>query len=357
MLLGIPYHAGLIYSYIPRWFVLSPDKSEMITVISACINGFRMPAFFMVAGFFSAMVLRRKNRWNWLYSRWLRLGVPFLAGMVLIGPIQSLILSYLVIDVNDPFGYWLVAMQTPSGHRLGHLWFLPPLIFMSTLFALLWPYIENRIEKNPQLNSWSVGYIWIFAGLLVLWEVMLLLLESRIRLSYAGGILSLKQFLTFLPYYIAGAVVMLRKELQDVVLRFDPVFALVGIAGIAIFIFTWLAQDAEGRMWNVIGGVLSGLFFSQLFFALCKIFFDRPSAFSDYFSRNAFTIYIFHHPIVICFGALMIHLTWPPMVEYLLLIVITLVICMGACSVVNRSSVLRFMFSGVPILITKKSSV
>ncbi len=60
MLLGIVLHAALSFAPIP-WTVRDSQQNEFYYVLFACIHGFRMPLFFMLSGFFTAMLWRKRG--------------------------------------------------------------------------------------------------------------------------------------------------------------------------------------------------------------------------------------------------------------------------------------------------------
>ena len=83
MLLGIPFHAALVYSSA-IWAVSSPDKSAALEYLPTILSSFRMPGFFMIAGFFAALLLQRRSAADWLRMRIVRLGIPLLTGIAMI---------------------------------------------------------------------------------------------------------------------------------------------------------------------------------------------------------------------------------------------------------------------------------
>jgi peptidoglycan/LPS O-acetylase OafA/YrhL len=60
MLLGIVLHAALSFAPI-AWTVQDSRQSDFYYVLFACIHGFRMPLFFMLSGFFTAMLWRKRG--------------------------------------------------------------------------------------------------------------------------------------------------------------------------------------------------------------------------------------------------------------------------------------------------------
>jgi hypothetical protein len=88
MLLGIVLHATL--SFFPSLWVVADSRQEpaFATIVSA-IHGFRMPVFFVMSGFFSAMLLRRWGRWGLVKHRFRRVFLPLLLGMFTIVPLTN----------------------------------------------------------------------------------------------------------------------------------------------------------------------------------------------------------------------------------------------------------------------------
>ena len=85
MLLGIVLHAGL--SFTPfLWPVQDARQSDFFGLLFAAIHGFRMPVFFVLSGFFTAMLWRGRGLKALLSHRFRRVLLPFLLGLVTIVP-------------------------------------------------------------------------------------------------------------------------------------------------------------------------------------------------------------------------------------------------------------------------------
>lgn len=85
MLLGIVLHAGLSFAPFP-WPVQDTRQSESYGLLFAAIHGFRMPVFFLLSGFFTAMLWRRRGLRSLLSHRLRRVFLPFLLGVFTIVP-------------------------------------------------------------------------------------------------------------------------------------------------------------------------------------------------------------------------------------------------------------------------------
>lgn len=85
MLLGIALHAGLSFTPFP-WVVQDPDQNPLFGLFFAAVHGFRMPLFFLLSGFFTAMLWRRRGLAGLLRHRAKRILAPCLLGLVTIVP-------------------------------------------------------------------------------------------------------------------------------------------------------------------------------------------------------------------------------------------------------------------------------
>lgn len=100
MLLGVVLHACMAYMG-PYWIVHDRSESFLLKAVWAFIHGWRMELFFVLAGYFTAMVLRREGAVGMVKRRLRRLFVPFALAAATILP-----LTHWLADTarahNDP---------------------------------------------------------------------------------------------------------------------------------------------------------------------------------------------------------------------------------------------------------------
>ncbi|MBG89679.1 MAG: glucan biosynthesis protein [Verrucomicrobiales bacterium] len=86
MLLGIVLHGAL--AFIPGiWPIQDIHQNEAYTLPIAAIHGFRMPLFFIISGFFTAMLWRRRGLKALITHRFKRIFLPLMLCMVTIIPV------------------------------------------------------------------------------------------------------------------------------------------------------------------------------------------------------------------------------------------------------------------------------
>lgn len=93
MLLGIVLHAALSFTSIP-WAVHDSQQSEGLHVLFGFIHGFRMPLFFMLSGFFTAMLWRKRGLASLVKHRFQRIFLPLVLGCLTIVPAMWAVSSY-----------------------------------------------------------------------------------------------------------------------------------------------------------------------------------------------------------------------------------------------------------------------
>ena len=87
MLLGLVLHGILSFSGIPIWPAMDVrSEPEVILPIMGWIHGFRMQLFFLVSGFFTAMMWKKRGGTALVTQRLLRIGIPLVAGAVILFP-------------------------------------------------------------------------------------------------------------------------------------------------------------------------------------------------------------------------------------------------------------------------------
>jgi ankyrin repeat protein len=107
MLLGVVLHAALAYVTYPFWPVRDTDTSAFFDVMNSALHGFRMPLFFMISGFFTAMLWRKRGLGALMKHRAKRILLPL---VVLLIPIQVVSFGMMAVFANVA-----LTATTPEG--------------------------------------------------------------------------------------------------------------------------------------------------------------------------------------------------------------------------------------------------
>ena len=158
MALGIVLHAALPYFDTSGFWPSDKGDSNVIWAIFEFIHLWRMPLFFILAGFFAALVVDRRSWRAFWRQRLRRIGLPLLVFL----PVIALTMPYI----------WLYGFKGTFTGYIGsegysnpwHLWFLFHLLIF-VIFMAIWKLIRQVSSIIVQVqrirNIWhkSVGAI------------------------------------------------------------------------------------------------------------------------------------------------------------------------------------------------------
>jgi hypothetical protein len=90
MMLGIVYHGALSLALGFPWFVQDPSANGAMYVFQSWVHGFRMPLFFIISGFFTAMLWKKRGAGALVSHRFRRVFLPCLVGALTLVPLCNL---------------------------------------------------------------------------------------------------------------------------------------------------------------------------------------------------------------------------------------------------------------------------
>jgi peptidoglycan/LPS O-acetylase OafA/YrhL len=142
MWLGVVLHVASVHQvYQSASFWRDPQTSLVADVLVALIHYFRMPVFFVVSGFFAALLVERRGPGGMLAHRAMRVGLPLLVFLpILLVVTVVLATMYALPSGSAPtlgFDVHVLPLKR-GGLRLQtlHLWFLHLLMGFALLTAL-----------------------------------------------------------------------------------------------------------------------------------------------------------------------------------------------------------------------------
>src|ERR1700682_6206284 len=94
MLLGIYLHVVVAYSNVGGWPYKQPELTGVLNITLGFIHIFRMPVFYVMAGFFAALLYARRGLKLFLDNRIKRVLIPFVVGWVILFPMVVFLSVY-----------------------------------------------------------------------------------------------------------------------------------------------------------------------------------------------------------------------------------------------------------------------
>ena len=139
--LVVGLHAAVTYSHIGSWYWNAPEQPGPLTrmvflVFEVHLQGFFMGFMFLLAGYFVPAAYDRKGFRRFLTDRWLRLGVPSLAYMLVVHPLTGyFVLHWWDADLPTAYSGFLRSGRWLSAS--GPMWFAIALLIFSAFYALI----------------------------------------------------------------------------------------------------------------------------------------------------------------------------------------------------------------------------
>lgn len=352
MLLGIPYHVALAYRVGEVWIVNTHEGVPGFAAIAEFIHLFRMPAFFIIAGYFTALLLARRAPGAWLGGRIRRLALPLAVALVTLNPLLNLACELSNFPLREAVRSWAHNSAESGGYWVRHLWFLIVLLYYSAiaagLVALFARLAKARLPdgQDRQVARFFVPLWFALAVLLGLWEAV------SIELFYMGGlatngpqqIFRLDETLEYLPWFLLGCFLARAPVMRARFFRFSPAILMAGI------LFAGLSMIFKPDLWPPYGRFLSTLAtmcLTQPVLVLVRGFAARPSALVQRLVDASFVIYLFHLPILAWLVVQFLPVAMPVVVKALAVLVLTVALSWGAWEIVARVPLLRLLYDGM----------
>ncbi len=119
MLLGIGLHAAL--AFFPSFWPVQDNTSSVDGIfdeIFLAVHGFRMPLFFLLSGFFTSMLWRRRGLRSLVEHRLRRIALPLLIGFLTIVPLVDWVSAETSADQFDNLLVAVLFQNTTAVDRL-----------------------------------------------------------------------------------------------------------------------------------------------------------------------------------------------------------------------------------------------
>lgn len=356
MLLGIPYHTALSYRPAGREWIVNSGQggASAFTYLAEFVHLFRMPAFFIIAGYFAAALLARRAPEEWLRGRWRRVAPPLVFSILTFVPLMNIACELSNLPFAEACASWLHNSLTSAGYWVRHLWFMIVLLYCSTAAALLtWRFPALRLASlPPRIDRWIARHfipsLMALSTLLGLWQAVSVetFYEAGLATNVPQELLRLDELLVYAPYFLIGCVIARSPHTLHQLGRFSPVVTACAagfvLASLAFFevLPPWLGRFI---------GTFASVTLTQVIIAAAKRYSNRPNAVMRELAAASLVIYLVHMPIIVVLVALGAGLALPVTGKALGVMLLSFVLSYAAWRAVSRSRLLRFAFNGDPL--------
>lgn len=310
----ICHHAAVTYSHVGGWYYLDGPEPSLaaklpLTALETYDQAYFMGFLFLLAGYFVPRAFDTKGPLRFLRDRAVRLGIPSLIFMLLIHPVMVYWLLRRFYDPGRPslaaaYPRYLATGRVLSG--TGPMWFAVALLIFCFAYAGARAVLPRvRIQRLPAHQDVIAAMALVAACTFAL----------RIVEPIGASILNMQ--LCYFSQYIVLFALGIAAYRGDWLRRISSSFGLFWfrlalVIGIPGFFAVVAASGAlHGDPTPLLGGWhwQSGLFsLWESFFCvgvclgLTVLFRDRfhtQTAFTAWMSKNSFTAYLLHSPILV----------------------------------------------------------
>jgi len=352
----ILHHTAITYGAIGGWFYneLHPSgstSSMILTMFCATNQAYFMGFFFLLAGYFTPGSLERKGYAQFIGDRFLRLGIPLLAFILLLNPFTD-----ALVAVAKGYSFW-PAIAYHWQHRIignGPLWFAQALLLFSLGYCLWRKYFGAPLANSKREPTAVPGSGW--------WLVC--------ALGVGAVALAIRQFVP------SGVNVF---GLQ---LGYFSSYTFLFVIGIAAWRYDWLRQLEWGNVWPwlivlvvawpclPIGIAVAnaqygpgkasfggGLSWPSVLYAFWEPFvawgliaawlvifrkrMNQPSQLWSWIGRRAYAVYIIHPPVLVGIALLLHPWAAPALLKFGVTGVLSCIACWLVADPLVRLPVLR----------------
>lgn len=329
MLLGVVIHALVPHVTRPNgdWPLPDPARHWTADIVVIAIHDFRMPLFYVLAGFFGALLYRRKGLRYMLGNRAQRI----LAPLILFWP-PSVVLAA-----------WILK-QTPGAIGLGdevrvmHFWFLYYLVLFYVVMA-----VAVRFVPRLPFAFWrsAFGVPALAAGPAVLMAGMPYGLLATPRFFWP---VHWTVWMVYFFYFAAGWALYSQahrlEELWAPRAWWNTAWGLGAMAAsFAAIAWEWQAASAMlsalGGWWTIFG--LGGL---------ALRYYRQPHPVARYLADASYWVYIVHIPLVLGIQALLWNRAVHPLVKVTLTLAGTMAVSLVTYQLLVRHTPVGVLLNG-----------
>lgn len=344
ILFGIPFHAALPYAEGAMGLLHADETSGTVGLLVLLLRTFRMPTFFIVAGLFAALILKRRSPEAWLRERARRLAIPLIFGVVVLeAPMRMLVRAY-----REASG---LAIGTPMS-SFYHLWFLVTLLALCVAVYAVRPWLDRALDRlGAALGRCGTGFGEVallgLVGLAVLWQFAvhaLFDIEITRSLPLVGTV---HITLTYAPWFFFGYGLGRVAGGIDWFARLSPSSMLLAGGFVILDVLVAETPNFEAESFAHLAAWTGAAFY--LGRVLVMIATRLPFAGSRPVRRvvdHSMAIYLVHYPWAMVFALLLVPAHWSGGAEFLVVTALTAVATLATCVLLSKSAILSFLVDG-----------
>lgn len=381
MLLGVVLHAGLPFMHghvlgafpamqaeISLWLARDVRADPVYDLPIYVIHAFRMPVFFLLAGFFAHRLYRQLGAGGFLRHRARRVLVPFAGAMLTVIPVSYVLGYYGALTRVPPTGVhdlasYLAYVTIPTDGRLEvlplHLWFLEYLLVLYLLTPLAAPLMSRVVGRRHEGATQAVRGLGgsplapLFLAALS-WPLVAQMPEWTIEIGFT---LRMPTHLVafYGLFYLVGWIVYLHRDILE---RWSARSAAYLASGLCVVLPglilvlgpAWQrASGLERDLLDLLGHGTYALLVWLLTLGVVGLFvrlLARPNPVLRYLADSSYWVYLVHFPLVGLLGIVVAPWPVPGPIKLVGVIVVSSVLLLLSYQLGVRSTAIGRLLNG-----------
>lgn len=340
-------------AYMPStWWPVADEPSLLVRAFTGFFDGFLMPSLFFIAGFFAIPSMINKSVPQFIKGKFRRLGIPWLACTLFIGPVLPLIYHYTRNNMTLTVSYghtWLTLMKNALSFDIGllppmsqvmennlfyqrYMWFISLLMAFFLIFSLVYALRSkwfkpaeaslNMVEPSilPTIKTMVAVGLLTFFGSTLLIGIMFALSSSVSNPETwftLGNVIQFRVSRIFLhaAYFILGILTYKNRWLESGKLPGHHrtwLFSFLSVL-VAFYSTFFLMVNSGDSGTEKLYGLLH--WFCLNFFTVTALGFflsigihylNKPNRFNGFMASHSYNLYLAHYLFIIVFQLLLL---------------------------------------------------
>ncbi|MDT0606678.1 acyltransferase family protein [Croceitalea rosinachiae] len=321
------YHVGMFF--VPwGWHIKNNEIYDWLRWPMLFLNQWRLPILFVISGMGTYYALSKRNIWQFIWERNLRLGIPLLFGMLVIIPPQVYFERLANSQFNGPYWEFFTTVAHSGIYPEGnfswhHLWFLPYLFIFSVLLSPIFIYlrkydirfirwIKKQILKPLGLYLFVIPLYFLEAFMEPFFDITHALIDDWFNFSFS-------LVLFFYGFLLTSSGNVFWDSLEKIKNKALIIGSVTFLSQLMIWLF--LEDGFVVHFTEALLKVVNIWSWILVLFGYAAKYLNKPNKKLVYTNRAVYPFYILHQTITICIAYYLIDLNWGFLPKAVLLVI------------------------------------
>ena len=326
----IPYHAAMSYNTWGEAFYIFYEPSRSIAALVLFCTPWLMPLMFLLAGVSARFSLKKRGYLGFIKERFIRLGIPFILGLLLISPV----LSFFGDVTNNGysgnyFGHYKTFFTritdltgNDGGFAIGHLWFIIALMILSLEACVIIKIVEAVRVKNRTILS-VICFILLVLGAL-----------ATFRINLLG-----KPMHTYLCMFLLGYYFFSDKDFIEKLKKLKWLIVPLFLLSDALYVYLVECTEGYYRL-STVCNYMAFILGVPALICLGSMWLDFRNSVTGFFAEISYFYYMIHFPVLLLVQYLLDKTGINHTVNFILAILCAVPITLGICYMYKRIKLL-----------------